>query len=314
MFTKRFDELTAKDVNIAGGKGASLGEMTQTGIPVPPGFVILCRAFRQFIEEADIKAAIIETLKTAEEDTLTLERASEKIKRLILTAKMPRGIALDILAGFSKLNAKLVAVRSSAAAEDSSTASWAGQLESYLNVTENKLLEKVQRCWASLFSPRAILYRFEKNLGCKEISVAVVVQEMVDSEVSGIAFSVNPVTVDRNHIVIEACFGFGEAIVQGKLTPDNYVIEKKGLHIVSKQVNVQKSARVKTSSGNGWINLPEAKGRLQKLSDREILELARLVVKVERHYGFPVDIEFAIANGEISILQSRPVTTLVNNI
>lgn len=311
-FTKPFQEIGKKDVALAGGKGASLGEMTQAGIPVPPGFVILSTAFEQFIEEADLKADIDAALHAVNtEEKHTVENAAEEIKALILSAKMPKDIATEIKQAFRKMNAAYVAVRSSATAEDSSLAAWAGQLESYLNTTEKDLLEKVQHCWASLFTPRAIFYRFEKNLHTQKISVAVAVQKMVESEVSGIAFSVHPVTQDRNQIIIEAGFGLGESIVQGQITPDSYVVEKKGWLLLDKHVHTQEKAIVKGNDGeNAWITLPEAKGSKQKLSDKEILELAKLVVKIEQHYGFPVDIEFAKEKGKWYILQSRPITTL----
>src|SRR3989338_3707386 len=156
----------------------------------------------------------------------TIENASKKINALILNAEMPEDIAGEIRKFFKKLKSKFVAVRSSATAEDSSAAAWAGQLESYLNTTKTNLLENVKKCWASLFTPRAIFYRFEKELHKQKISVAVVVQKMVESEVSGIAFSVHPVTQDRNQLIIEAGYGLGEAIVSGQITPDSYVVEK----------------------------------------------------------------------------------------
>ncbi len=190
-----FKELGKVDVGLAGGKGASLGEMTQAGIPVPPGFVVLSGSFEKFIEEAGLVAEIDAILDSVNHEEMhTVENASEKIQALILGADMPKDIAIAIKSSFKKLGAKYVAVRSSATAEDSSSAAWAGQLDSFLNTTEAKLLENVKCCWASLFTPRAIFYRFEKGLHAQKISVAVVVQKMVESEISGIAFSVHPVT------------------------------------------------------------------------------------------------------------------------
>lgn len=211
-----FKQLGQDDVAFAGGKGASLGEMTRVGIPVPPGFVILSSAFEKFLEETDLNVEIDSALDSVNHKEMhTVEAASEKIKALILGAEMPQDIATEIQTFFKKLNSKYVAVRSSATAEDSANAAWAGQLESYLNTTEENLLENVKKCWASLFTPRAIFYRFEKNLHNQKISVAAVVQKMVESEKSGIAFSVHPVTQDRNQLIIEAGFGLGEAIVSG---------------------------------------------------------------------------------------------------
>ncbi len=222
-----FKKLNKNDISIAGGKGASLGEMTQAGIPVPPGFVILAVAFEKFLEETDLNVEIDSLLDSVNHKKIhTVENASEKINALILGAEIPKDIADEIQKFFKDLNTKYVAVRSSATAEDSASAAWAGQLDSYLNTTEENLLENVKKCWASLFTPRAIFYRFEKNLHKQKISVAVIVQKMVESEVSGIAFSVHPVTEDHNQLIIEAGFGLGEAIVSGQITPDSYVVEK----------------------------------------------------------------------------------------
>ncbi len=227
MFTKPFTQIGKHDAGIAGGKGASLGEMTQAGIPVPSGFVILADAFEQFLKETDLNIEIDSILHTVNHQEMhTVEHASERIQKLILEAKMPEDIASEIKSEFVKLGAAFVAVRSSATAEDSTSAAWAGQLDSFLNTNEATLLENVKKCWASLFTPRAVFYRFEKGLHDQKISVAVVIQKMVESEKSGIAFSVHPVTEDRNQLIIEAGFGLGEAIVSGQITPDSYVVEK----------------------------------------------------------------------------------------
>ena len=227
MFTKTFKELSRNDTPSAGGKGASLGEMTQAGIPVPPGFVVLARAFERFLEETDLIVEIDAILHTVNHQEMhTVENASEKIQAMILGAKMSKDIASEINSKFKILNSKYVAVRSSATAEDSASAAWAGQLDSFLNTTEKGIIKNVKKCWASLFTPRAIFYRFEKDLHTQKISVAVVVQKMVESEVSGVAFSVHPVTEDRNQMIIEAGFGLGEAIVSGQITPDSYVVNR----------------------------------------------------------------------------------------
>ena len=315
MFTKNFTELTKKDILIAGGKGASLGEMTQAGIPVPPGFVVLAGAFEKFLEETDLNVEIDSILHTVNHKEMhTIEDASEKIQALILDAKMPKDIARAVRASFKKLKAKYVAVRSSATAEDSASAAWAGQLESYLNTTEKNLLKNVQRCWASLFTPRAVFYRFEKGLHKQKISVAVVVQKMIESDTSGIAFSVHPVTQDRNQLIIEAGFGLGEAIVSGQITPDSYVVEKNPRRIIDKNVQTQTRGLYRSASSrqvaNEWRDIPETQGKRQVLSDKEILEFSDLLLKIESHYGFPVDVEWAREKGKFYVVQSRPITTL----
>src|SRR3989344_4216089 len=307
---RHFNKLGKMDVGLAGGKGASLGEMTQAGIGVPEGYVVLSSAFERFIEECDLTHEIDSILhKVNNEDINSIEKASEAIKGLILNAKMPKDIALEINSNFKKLGAKYVAVRSSATSEDSASAAWAGQLDSFLNTSEKDLLENVKKCWASLFTPRAIFYRFEKNLHGAEISVAVVVQKMVESEVSGIAFSVHPVTEDYNQLIIEAGFGLGEAIVSGQITPDSYVVEKSPRRIMDKNVAEQMRGLFRAKNGgNEWVEVKN--GGRQKLSDKEILELSELILKIEKHYGFPCDIEWAREGGKFYIVQSRPITTL----
>lgn len=307
-----FKNISKNDVPLAGGKGASLGEMTQAGISVPSGFVILANAFEKFLEETDLNVEIDAILDSVDHKEIhTIENASEKIQSLILQVKMPQDIATEIQKFFKNLNSKYVAVRSSATAEDSASAAWAGQLESYLNTTEENLLENVKKCWASLFTPRAIFYRFEKDLHKQKISVAVVVQKMVESEKSGIAFSVHPVTQDRNQLIIEAGFGLGEAIVSGQITPDSYVVEKQPRRIIDKNNQTQVRGLYRAQNGgNEWRDISNEQGEKQVLSDKEILELSETILKIENHYSFPCDIEWAFENGKFYIVQSRPITTL----
>jgi pyruvate,water dikinase len=309
---RNFNQITKNDIGLAGGKGASLGEMTKAGISVSPGFVILASAFEKFLEETDLDVEIDSILHSVNHKEIhTIENASKNINALILQAEMPQDIADEIQKFFKNLNSKYVAVRSSATAEDSASAAWAGQLESYLNTTEENLLENVKKCWASLFTPRAIFYRFEKKLDEQKISVAVVVQKMVESEKSGIAFSVHPVTQDRNQIIIEAGFGLGEAIVSGQITPDSYVVEKQPRRIIDKNVQTQlKGLYLAKNGGNEWRDIPKEQGEKQVLSDNEVLKLSELILKIENHYGFSVDIEWAFENGKFYIVQSRPITTL----
>lgn len=308
---KNFKGISKTDTLIAGGKGASLGEMAQAGIPIPKGFIILSNAFDRFIEETDLNVEIDAVFNTVNiKEIHTFEDASEKIQAMILSKEMPEEIKKEILTFYKNLDCKLVAVRSSATSEDSASAAWAGQLDSFLNTTKETLFENVKKCWASLFTPRAIFYRFENKLSKDKISVAVVVQKMVDSEESGVAFSVHPVTQDENQIIIEAGFGLGEAIVSGSITPDSYVVDKQGFNILDINVNEQTKALYKKSKGgNGWKELAE-KGKKQVLTEKEIIELSKLIVKIENHYGFPCDIEWARENKKFYIVQSRPITTL----
>jgi len=311
MFTKRFEQLNKHDADSAGGKGASLGEMTQVGIPVPPGFVVLAASFEQFLKETDLDVEVQAALDTVDhQDINSVEIASEKIRALIAAAKFPEDIAAEVTTQFKVLGAALVAVRSSATAEDSSEASWAGELESYLNVNEGDLLEKVKKCWGSLFTPRAIFYRFEKGLHTTKVSVAVVVQTMVQSQVAGITFTVHPITEDYDQMVIEAGWGLGEAIVSGSITPDTYVVNKTDWSIVDANIASQTKMITRTKAGSDWCAVPAEQQELQKISNQQIIELAKLCVKIEQHYGWPCDIEWAYDNETFYITQSRPITTL----
>jgi len=337
---KSFSEISKNDAHIAGGKGASLGEMTSAfakamaghaGVhnPVPPGFVITASAFERFLEETDLNVEVDAILKTVDTENMeTVERASEKIQALILAKNIPDDICSNILQNYKMLEAEFVAVRSSATAEDSASAAWAGQLDTYLNTTEETLLENVRRCWASLFTPRAIFYRFEllakarrgqdadstqTYAEAEKVSVAVVVQKMVNSDCAGIAFSVHPVTEDRNQIIIEAAFGLGEAVVSGQITPDSYVVTKEPREILDKNLVVQERSLIRANGGiggNQWVELSPEKGSEQEISDTQILELSEIVLRIEKHYGFPVDVEWALENGTLYIVQSRPITTL----
>ena len=307
-----FKKIDKNNVSLAGGKGASLGEMTKAGIPVPHGFVILSSAFEKFLEETDLNVEIDAILDSVNHKEMhTVEHASEKIEALILGAVMPKEIEEEVQKFFKNLDSQYVAVRSSATAEDSASAAWAGQLESYLNTNEENLLGNVKKCWASLFTPRAIFYRFEKDLHKQEISVAVVVQKMIESEKSGIAFSVHPVTQDRNQVIIEAGFGLGEAIVSGQITPDSYVVKKQPREIIDKNIQTQSRGLYRAEKGgNEWQNIGKEKGEIQVLSDKEILELSEIILRIENHYNFPCDIEWAFEKGKFYIVQSRPITTL----
>ncbi len=313
---KDFNEIGKHDAAIAGGKGASLGEMTQAGIPVPPGFVILADAFERFITETKLIAEIDAILETVDHREMhTVEHASETIQGLILHAEMPVDLRKQIEDSFVELDTEFVAVRSSATAEDGAEAAWAGQLDTFLNTTKGTLLENIQECWASLFTPRAIFYRFEKGMNTQKISVAVVVQKMVNSDAAGIAFSVHPVTEDYNQMIIEAGFGLGEAVVSGQVTPDSYIVTKEPLEIIEESISDQSRGLYrKDEGGSEWKDLPQEKGQSRVLSQEQIFALARVLIQIENHYGFPVDTEWAMENGELYIVQSRPITTLSNKI
>lgn len=310
---KKFADLRKNDVHIAGGKGSSLGEMINSGIPVPDGFVILSTTFEEFVEMNKLRDQIENLLGDVNHDDLsTIENASKQICTLILNSELPKETEMNILKGFKELNCEFVAVRSSATAEDSFAHTWAGQLESYLNTTEDLLLENVKRCFASLFTPRAIFYRYEKQLRETKISVAVVIQKMVQSEVSGIAFSVHPLTGNQHEILIEAGFGLGEAVVSGQIIPDSYIVNKDTSELIEKNIAHQEQGIFLNKGKNVWKKISQKNQKMQKLSDDHITELAKLVKKIESHYGFPCDIEWAYEKKGLYITQSRSITTLAN--
>lgn len=329
--TKPFQNISKDDVKIAGGKGASLGEMTRTKISVPPGFVILVDGFDYFLAETDLLVEIASELKKINYKNInSVDRASNVVRDLISDATMPPGLQKEFVAEFKKLKAKYVAVRSSATAEDSSIASWAGELETYLNTTQKTLCDNIKKCWSSLFTPRALFYAFEKKVfntnhqtkiraktckklqDCYPVGVAVAVQKMVESEISGICFTVHPVTRDKNQMIIEAAWGLGEAIVGGQVTPDSYVVAKNDWSILDINVNNQEKmiTRTSTSGGTTEKTVPKPKQNKQKLSGKQITDLAKICQRIEEHYGTPQDIEWAIEGGKIYITQSRPITTL----
>ncbi|MBI5222404.1 MAG: hypothetical protein HY980_02820 [Candidatus Magasanikbacteria bacterium] len=331
---KFFSHISKSDVAIAGGKGASLGEMSKAKIPVPPGFVVLASAFDRFLEETDLNAEIEARLKEVNpEDTNTVDKASNVIRDAIHDHEMPKDLAEEILKTFDELFATntpsvspfagggrgthFVAVRSSATAEDSAVASWAGELETYLNTTRENVVERVKNCWSSLFTPRAIFYRHEKKLIDHYVSVAVVIQKMIQSEISGIAFTVHPVTEDPNQMIIEAGYGLGEAIVSGQITPDSYMVLKNDMSIMDINVGTQTRKLVKSKiinhkskiDSNEWVEIG-GEGEKQKLTGKQIIEVAKICKQIEDHYGFPCDIEWAFAEGKFYVTQSRPITTL----
>ena len=311
-FVRTLKDLSKNDVLRAGGKGASLGEMVQAGIPVPGGFVVLTDAFNYFLEKNALTTQVASVLASVDStDSTAVETASITIRTLLESQSMPHEIAAAIHTEFDSLQSTFVAVRSSATAEDGAAHAWAGQLDSFLNVSKEDVYIQVIRCWSSLFTPRAIFYRHEKGLSTTLVSVAVVIQKMVNAEKSGIAFSVHPVTENKNHIIIEAGLGLGEAIVSGSITPDSYVVEKDTGTVVNTTVNTQKRALYRgANGGNEWITLSPAIASAQVLTANEISELSELVKKIETHYGCPQDIEWAYESGKFYIVQSRPITTL----
>lgn len=313
-FVKWFSELSKGDIPIAGGKGANLGELKNSGIPIPNGFVVTADAYYHFLDQTGIRKYLEDELKGLDpEDSKKLNQVSREVKKKIMSAEMPSEIASDIKEAYSKLGGFPVAVRSSATAEDLPDASFAGQQATYLNMQgPSEVVEAVQKCYASLYEARAIYYRLVNNFDHMKVGIAVPVQLMIQSDVSGIMFTVDPVTQDQNKLVIEAGYGLGEAIVSGSVTPDRYLIDKSNLSIADKEINSQEWKIVRDpKGGDKHVNVPEDLKKQPKiLFDDTIIKLAEMGIKIEQHYGKPQDTEWAIENGNIYFVQSRPITTL----
>ncbi len=306
-----FNQVRNKDIPLVGGKGANLGEMVAAGIPVPNGFIVAAKAYYDFIKLTSLKSKILTELSGLDvDDSKKLHQASKNVKTAILTAKLPDELAKEIKESYHKLSGKhdkLVAVRSSATAEDLPDASFAGQQETYLNIKGwDDVVKSVQKCWASLFEARAIFYRAEKGFDHFKVGIAVPVQLMVQSEVSGIMFTVNPLTNNRDEISIEAAFGLGQPVVSGELTPDQYVVNKKTGKISSKTISKQ----TWQFTIDKKVPLSKKYQNVQKLKNKHVIGLAKIGMEIEDHYKHPQDIEWGMEDGKLYIVQSRPVTTL----
>ncbi len=312
-----FNEVSRNDVPIAGGKGANLGEMTRADIPVPPGFIVTANAYFDFLEKSGLKNKIRHQLQPLDpSNSKQLQQIAAKVKQLILDAAMPPQLAKEIEQAYTQMGGGLVAVRSSATAEDLPEASFAGQQRTFLNVEGGKdVVAAVHGCWASLFEPRAIFYRHQQGFDHFKVGIAVPVQKMIQSQASGVMFTLEPVTSDSDKIVIEAVYGLGEAIVSGEITPDLYVVDKESLEILRRKTVNQESQLIKNPTAgaketNIWVPLPASTQSQQKLTDSEIIKLAWVGKQIEDHYRFPQDIEWAKEDNRIYIVQTRPVTTI----
>jgi pyruvate,water dikinase len=311
MFTKNLKKLSQKNTNIAGGKGSSLGEIAKIKILIPSGFVISTNAFDKFLEENSLTNIIEHQLKKINYNNLTsINKISTIISELICSAPIPDNLEKEISKEFKKLKTNFVAIRSSAVKEDSSTASWAGVLESCLNTTEEELFLNIKKCWSSFFNNRAIIYHEKKNF-LNNFKIAVIVQKMIDADFSGVVFTVHPVNKNKNQIIIEVCFGLGEAFVSGFIIPDRYIIDKKNWEIIDVKVSEQKKQLVcSLKGGTNWKSVLKIKQQKQKLNNKQIIKLAKICANIEKHYKKPQDIEFVIKNNKFYVVQSRSITTL----
>jgi pyruvate,water dikinase len=320
-----FENLRNTDVPIVGGKNASLGEMINAGMPVPSGFAVTAYAYEKFIKQTGIAKKIYEIIKetvTDPNDPKQYDAASKKIRELIEKTSMPPKIADSIKAAYKELNKRFnlkdvfVAVRSSATAEDLPDASFAGQQETYLNVKgSDDLLEKVVKCWSSLFTPRAIFYRNEKGFAHEKVFISVGVQKMVNSRAAGVMFTINPVTGETDEIVIEGNYGLGETVVSGAVNPDDFVVDKSTLKIEERRI-ARKTVQYIRDPNTGQtvhLDVPKEKQKEPCVSDEEIIKLAKLAQLIEAHYKKAMDIEWAIDKDlsfpkNMFVVQARPET------
>lgn len=311
-----FSEVDKDDIGIVGSIGANLGEMSHAGLPISPGFIISTYAYFQFIRENNLAPKIKDLLGTADfERPDSLMQVSSHIKRHIMHAKMSDYLVQEIAASYEKLGGilhnSLVAVRSSATAEDIPNASFAGQQETYLNISgEANLVLTVKQAWASLFEARAIVSRHKQHYDHFRIGTAVVIQKMIEAEKSGVMFTNDPVSKDKSKIIIEAINGLGELLMQAEVAPDRYEVTKKDLSIIKKRIEKQDVMLKKVGSITKTVKIPEDEGIRQKLTKNQILDLAILGKKIEWHYYFPQDIAWAIEKNEIFIVQTRAISAI----
>jgi pyruvate,water dikinase len=311
------EEIGSNDIEDVGGKGASLGELTNAGLPVPPGFVVSAGTYRSFIERAGIDEELFDTVDVDVEDSSALAAAAERAQTLIVESEFSEDVRAEILDAYRSIGTEdagaepFVAVRSSATAEDLPDASFAGQQETFLNVREERLLERIRECWASLFTQRAIYYRQRQGFDHSAVNIAVVVQRMVDADRSGVLFTSHPSTGDRR-MIIEAAWGLGEAVVSGAVSPDNYVVDRSEGEILTATVTDKTVMQVKDPESGETVEkaVPDERREQRVLSGEKIRELVALGERVEKHYETPQDVEWAIVDEEVYMLQSRPITTI----
>ena len=307
-------ELGMANAEEAGGKGANMGEMVAAGLPVPPGFVVLRDSYLESMKAAgvsdELNAAHREAMRSGDQDKQTV--MCNAMKDMVLRAGMPSEVRDRILASYRAMGSDVnVAVRSSATGEDGADASFAGMNATFTNISgEEQLIDAVQRCWASLFGPRVVTYRASRGFTA-DPAMAVVVQQMIASERSGVAFTADPTTDETDRVVVEGAFGQGEVVVSGSVEPDTYVVSKENGEILSRRIGYKQFKIVRGADGNDLnIDLDEAEALKQVLNDDEVRTIADIAIRSEKHAGCPQDTEWAIADGKTYIVQTRPITTL----
>ena len=318
--TLGLQEIDKSRLAAAGGKGASLGELARIGVPVPPGFVVTADTYYRFLDSAGIRGELTDLLTEVDPSSSdSLSEVARRIQAVVVAAPMPQDVADAVTKAYAEMGEGLVAVRSSATAEDLPEASFAGQQSTYLNIEgPGPLVHAVQECWASLFEARAIAYRIEQGFEHMKVGIAVVVQRMVQSEASGVMFTVEPLSNDGTKIAIEAVFGLGESLVSGAVTPDLYLVDKGSLRVVEEKIAKQPWKLIRNpdfqpggdEDPNVEARIPEGEQGERKLSQEDAISLSHLGRQIESHYGHPQDVEWAMEGGSLYIVQSRPITTL----
>nr|WP_315034300.1 PEP/pyruvate-binding domain-containing protein [uncultured Lachnoanaerobaculum sp.] len=309
-----FIDIKKEDISLAGGKGANLGELTSAKINVPKGFVITADAYKAFLKENSIDKIIEKNLREASLDESTLLKAAGYFRKLIISGRFSKEIQQLITDKYKSLGENVrVAIRSSATAEDLPDASFAGQQESYLNVQGiDDVLSKILKCYASLWGNRAVSYRLHQGYDQTCVSIAVIVQEMVESEKSGVLFTINPLSQNTDEMQINASYGLGESVVSGRVTPDSYIVQKDG-KLLESTIGSKKTKIVYGSKDTIEIAVDEDKRKARVLNDNELSELVNCGLKIEKHYHMPMDIEWAVKDNKVYILQARAITTLKND-
>ncbi len=311
-----FESLSRADVAYAGGKGANLGELTAAGFPVPPGFVIGAPAYATFCAQGGLRERIEARLSGVDvEDTAALEGAADEVRAMVEAEPVPGWLSAAIRVAYGRLAEDdpqtAVAVRSSATAEDTESASFAGMNETILNVHgADTVLDAVRRCWSSLFGARTVYYRSKRGFGQADMDIAVVVQRQVEATRAGVMFTIDPASGATDKLVIEGAFGLGESVVSGSVSPDRYVVGKDRLTIERREVR-RKELAIEAVEGGGTATreLGEHEAEQPVLGDEEVRQIAELGTRIEAHYGAPQDTEWAIdGSGAVWMLQSRPVT------
>ncbi|RZN62108.1 MAG: phosphoenolpyruvate synthase [Methanonatronarchaeia archaeon] len=315
------DEVDNTDIELVGGKGASLGELKQAELPVPDAFVVTAETFRRFIVDSGIDEEIFRILdETNVDNSEELQKASQKIKEIIIETETPEDIRTEVTKAYKKISEKadgeneFVAIRSSATAEDLPDASFAGQQETFLNIRGNeKVMEKIKECWASLYTARAIFYREKQNFEHSKVNIAVVVQRMVNAEKAGVIFTSHP-TTGEDEVIIEAGWGLGEGVVSGSVSPDHYIVDKKDFKVKKSDISTKRTMfdRDPETGETRQVDVPDDMRNKPTLAEEEIIELAKMGEGVEQHYETPQDVEWAIEENEIYMLQSRPITTITD--